>query len=81
MFRLAARSGALLTSRAEACFPADLVDARLPAASLLPERKPQRLVDLLIALRRPATAAAHQLLSRVFPYASVFPYALLSAVF
>src|SRR6516164_5327416 len=48
------------------------IDARLPAASLLPEClrhirvEPQRLVDLPVSLFRSATAATHQLLRRLF---------------
>src|ERR1700757_429473 len=48
------------------------IDARLPAASLLPEClqhvriEPQRLVDLPVSLFRSATAATHQLLGRLF---------------
>src|SRR3984893_17425944 len=45
--------------------PQHFIDARLPAAPLLPEClqhvrvDPQRLVDLSVRLRRPATASAH----------------------
>src|SRR5216683_32607 len=52
--------------------PQHFIDARLPAAPPLPEClqhvrvEPQRLVDLSVRLRRPATAAAHQLLGRLF---------------
>src|SRR6266478_1759869 len=57
--------------------PQHFIDARLPAAPLLPEClqhvrvELQRLVDLSVRLRRPATAAAHQLLGRLF--ANKFP--------